>query len=269
MICKNCGSALPDEAKFCQKCGASTSQPTPQAQAQPNRPYYPPGTHPYHKLGGFLMVLVVFGFIGGIGGFLNAIRSFLAYKDLLWVHHGVPFSFTAFMWFLMIASVLIYLATGTICFSGATMIQRKDSDTMRFLQSSSFTMMIVNTAFHITVFVWLDQYKLLKAVDLAPLFLQFILTLIGWGALLIISIFYFSKSVRVRTYLGSDEYMKKSKFNKRTVPPVPADGSDMLEHEKQVEYQKEHRKEWFCAKCGAANSHIVKMCVKCGEPMPE
>ena len=43
MICKNCGSALPDEAKFCQKCGASTSQPT-QAQAQPNRPYYPPGT---------------------------------------------------------------------------------------------------------------------------------------------------------------------------------------------------------------------------------
>ncbi len=95
MICKNCGSALPDEAKFCQKCGASTAQPTPRAQAQPNRPYYPPGTHPYHKLGGFLMVLVVFGFIGGIGGFLNAIRSFLAYKDLLWVHHGVPFSFTA------------------------------------------------------------------------------------------------------------------------------------------------------------------------------
>ena len=79
---KNCGSALPDGAKFCQKCGASTVQPTSQVPVQPNRPYYPPGTHPYHKLGGFLMVLVVFGFIGGISGFLNAIRSFLQSRKI-------------------------------------------------------------------------------------------------------------------------------------------------------------------------------------------
>jgi hypothetical protein len=41
---------------------------------------------------------------------------------------------------------------------------------------------------------------------------------IGFG----IWLSYFSKSVRVRTYFGTDEYLKKSIFCKNVTPPEPA-----------------------------------------------
>lgn len=40
MICKTCGTELPDNATFCSSCGATTTAPAPQPQPQYAAPQY-------------------------------------------------------------------------------------------------------------------------------------------------------------------------------------------------------------------------------------
>ena len=84
-----------------------------------------------------------------------------------------------------------------------------------------------NTAF-------LETYQQMAIVNVVC---SFLITLIGQGLFKSISTLigtalgcfllnlYYVNSVRVRTYMGTDEYLKKSLFNKNTQAPAPADGS--------------------------------------------
>lgn len=114
MFCDNCGNKLRDGAKFCNNCGTSVAEETEvksevnannstqsgtssvitqnhsanngqpqQATFQtPPKPYYAPGTHPYHRLGGFLMFIVVGSYISGVYSLISVITTIITYSGI-------------------------------------------------------------------------------------------------------------------------------------------------------------------------------------------
>lgn len=79
MFCTNCGKELPDDAKFCNRCGTpredefvSASQPTQQPYMQQpymQQPATKPQQRPGLKVGG--IILLVCGVLSLVGGFTN------------------------------------------------------------------------------------------------------------------------------------------------------------------------------------------------------
>ena len=63
----------------------SQPQPVVQYQQQANqpqpKPYYAPGTHPYHRLGGFLMFIVVSSYISAVYSFISVIPTIFSYAN--------------------------------------------------------------------------------------------------------------------------------------------------------------------------------------------
>lgn len=293
MFCDKCGTQLREGAKFCQKCGASVSelekyqnkrQPVqqPQINSQPQkqqvvyqpvyqpqpRPYYAPGTHPYHRLGGFLLFIVVWSYIGGVSSFIGIITNIISYAGILSMSKWMPAGLTAWAVFAMIGSVIISIITGVICISSANQIRSKDSNFLHFIQSSIIAIMIISTVFNFIILIWIkqfDSYGMLRTgTIIASLIVIVVIGVFG----LILSSVYFGCSVRVRTYMGSDAYLKQSLFN-TTSNPIPADGSDqpgVVENNKAVDFNPE--KQWYCTQCGRINSNYVTTCL-CGMSKPK
>jgi len=66
---------------------------------------------------------------------------------------------------------------------------------------------------------------LVSASESAELYSTQIIEIVRMIGFMILWTIYFRKSVRMRTYMGSDEYLRKSPLTKGTVSPIPADGS--------------------------------------------
>ena len=321
MFCDKCGIQLRDGAKFCHKCGASVSklenyqnnanqsqaQPVQQAQSvnqtpkqqvinqpvyQPQpRPYYAPGTHPYHRLGGFLMFIVVVSYISGVGAFISIISTIITYASLLSMSKWFPGGFTACLVFAMIGAIILDIITGAVLISYANQIRRKESGFLNFIQSASITIMIIGSAYYLIVMLWMKSFDRYGVISSGSIFGILIAMAITWVLGLIIGSVYFGCSVRVRTYMGSDSYLKQSIFNKNS-HPIPADGSDQPQYGYQSSDNnnscnnqqwrcdgcgnmvstdpcphcgKRFSTAWTCSKCGEINSSIISNCVSCGE----
>jgi hypothetical protein len=91
---------------------------------------------------------------------------------------------------------------------------------------------------------------------------------------------YFKKSVRVRTYMGGDQYIRLSLFSKNAVPPQPAvpdgygEGSaayyapegDAAPYAGQIhDVHDDYMTEPVCPNCGYENRGAGKYCAKCGQ----
>ncbi len=226
MFCQNCGAAIEPGVKFCPNCGttcdvqpaantAPAAEPTVVQPAAPSpaqqsayaapaypQPAAPVGSHPYHELGGFLQflaimysyivpVILILGAIGVLGklvgiGFFNG--KIIANLILTLANSGIS------AWF----SIRI-----------GKQIRQKNTSFLETYQQ----MAIVNVvcSFLITL--------------VGQGFFNAIGTLIGTALGCFLLNLYYVKSVRVRTYMGTDEYLKKSLFNKNTQAPASADGS--------------------------------------------
>ena len=162
--------------------------------------------HPYHKLGGWLKVCVVCTYIYLIAEsiilFISNIQSF-RFVSLAAQWGGT----TAEAWITIILYDLIFIAYLVYVFRFLGMIRTKDPLFLRnyhilgmILVGFSFFYSWVNKGFMAGVFAGLFQ-----------------------GIIFVIYIQYFSRSVRVRTYMGSEEYLRRSIFSKDALSPVPAD----------------------------------------------
>lgn len=297
MYCDNCGNQLRDGAKFCHKCGASVSelenyqnnasqnqaQPVQQAQSvnqttrqqvvyqpvyQPQtRPYYAPGTHPYHRLGGFLMFIVVSSYISGVGTFISIVSTIVSYASLLSMSKWFPGGFTACLVFAMIGAIILDIITGAVIISYANQIRRKESGFLHFIQSASITIMIIGSAYYLIVILWMKSFDRYGAVSSGSIIGTLIAMAVAWVLGLIFGCVYFGCSVRVRTYMGSDSYLKQSIFNKNS-HPIPADGSDqpgVVSNDKAISFNPE--KQWYCTQCGRINENYTTTCL-CGMLKP-
>ena len=226
MTCKNCNAELLPEARFCPNCGApcnapqsdepSVEQPTVQptvpadtlpAYQTPSQPYAPPqkpaatGEHPYRQLDGFLMFLsIVFTYVSPIILSVGAIALLIRF-----------FTFGAFGLKAVAYVLLSLIQSGVgIWFSlrvGKQIKERKPIFLCTYQQRVLFSIVV-------------SFFVSLVSRGLGSAFASLIGSAVG-GLLLNL---YFIKSVRVRTYMGTDEYLKQSLFNRNTQAPPPADG---------------------------------------------
>jgi len=203
MYCPQCGTQRPPDCKFCANCGAAQAPMQPQ-QPQQQTPYnayaqpYFNRQHPYKRIGGMLRWFQVSLIIAAI-----------------WM----PF----YLWF-QLRTLTAAPLMGAHILSITTLI-------MMLLTQLTMLLLLLRKpiflrVYEITVLVMLagflayDVY-LLFTMGTFMFIVQLFITFWGVG-LTCLWFLYYTRSVRVRTYMGTDEYVKRSIFFKRVTPPNPA-----------------------------------------------
>ena len=197
MTCYNCGAELVPGAETCPHCGAPCEPRRDDAQPQDAAPT---DSHPYHKLGGFLKLLAVFYYATQI---LSAI-SLIAALGMIVVEIVKKGMFTSnsFRWFLASGLNLWYSHRLWM------LIRFRDSIFLYFFQKNTMIRLAVLFLFGIPMIGFLRT-----VIALAVSTIVFLLVNL-----------YYVKSVRVRTYMENEAYLRVSVFNKDTDSPEPADG---------------------------------------------
>ena len=98
------------------------------------------------------------------------------------------------------------MITAVLCYKMFSSITNKDSSFLALYE--------ITGALNI---VW----TLLPALIFKNVFPSVVFTIIQFGLVAL----YYTKSVRVRTYFGTDEYLRKSRLFKNFPSPIPADNS--------------------------------------------
>jgi uncharacterized protein YxjI/predicted amidophosphoribosyltransferase len=246
MFCSKCGNQLPDDARFCNECGNSISTEPAQGQQAPQyqyqaqtppakpvvsidvdaikgklknayktavgdnlppievQPEYEKFPHPYHTLGGWLG-FVTYGLLIGIA--LLVVLAFVSFIQITqvarYIGGGGWFAFVQFILFVGMGFVAFF------CVKMFIMIKNKNPRFLRFYEL--MTLMCVAIYFVTLILTGFRGFG------------QTLLSMVEQGIIFTIWTTYFRKSVRVRTYMGSDAYLRQSIFFKNSQAPAPAD----------------------------------------------
>lgn len=216
MYCPKCGTHVADGSKFCPKCGnplAAPEQPVENDAPQP--PYgtgvgpegagapVPPGTPvgsvgpDYRTIGGWLLVFLICYVVGGIYDIVNAIRYFDYARAL-----GFVLNLSGLGW---VTTCLVVVAIVTIVCAIVTFIFCY----MAYQRNPAFLKVfeIYNIVLIIAMLVLASIYAV-AGLDSLSLWASAIGSIVGF----LLMVLYFSKSVRVQTYLGSDDYKREAPF---------------------------------------------------------
>lgn len=209
MFCTNCGAPNEDTAIFCTNCGKKLTVPadtTKKASASLTESSRAPQSsllkteHPYHQLGGWLAVMT-YGtlIIVVIQTILVALADFALLKAARYL--GI--------WTILFAVILTIaqLIDLRLVWEFFRLVKVKDHRFFRYYETLSVLSLILEV-------VSVLQHSFSSSSIRSLL----------WTVLIIaIWIAYFCKSVRVRTYFGTDLYLKNSHFFRNVQAPAPAD----------------------------------------------
>lgn len=226
-FCSNCGAKLEEGARFCPECGTSVEaapkagtpvtpasvespqpspQPTPQ-QAQQPAPQQAPrpvpqsnvqvdDTQKYKTLGGWLLFFLI---CWGISA-LRALLDLVQYLRMI-AYFGIGYVQPAF------GSILVDLVSIGLSVIMIVLIVQRHPKFLRIYQ----ILTIVNVALSLLVIVPLAFT--MGSTNAAPVLAAgFAGTVLGGVVGLVLMTMYFCKSVRVRTYMGSAEYLDNALF---------------------------------------------------------
>lgn len=192
MFCPHCGTKNPEDAKFCASCGKSLSTESGTISGSNTAPSASLGPDSYRHLGGWLAVLtygllVVVALIA-IGAVLGAF-TLIKYAKYL----GAGFLL------LGVLDIALYIPVVYYCIKMYRMIKERNCMFLRFYEMTMLVLCGINLLFMVIggFSFYLSSGRYLKSM------LQSIIIFAIWMA-------YFTKSVRVRTYFGSDKYLKHS-----------------------------------------------------------
>ena len=214
MYCIKCGKQLPDVSAFCAYCGEKQivtqefsndrgeEEIEHMGEASEPRLY----THPYHRMGGWLTF------------FTYVPVAFLIVLDFLIVLVGIPLIVELLSRNTFSSDTQFQLIVAVVGFGLASVFGWK---TFIGLLRGSFSFLknfeLFSILFIVTCCVMHFRFAQFEGLGNGVAILL---------ALIIISIIwmvYFLKSVRVRTYFTSDEYLRRSIFFKWVKSPIPAD----------------------------------------------
>jgi len=174
----------------------SEFSPTP-AQNEP---------HPYQKLGGWLLFFTIFPLITLPYGLFTQIKNlsqFVYTQDL-----------ASILYLLAVAVYFVNLGFALTC---SVMVIRRKPWFLLVRQISFFvsTLQIILTEAN-TVMTTDNEVFALFGLMMIPTLLIMI------PIMFYLVMLYYFRSVRVRTYMGSDEYLRRAFFTKKTKGPEPA-----------------------------------------------
>ena len=221
-FCTKCGSPLRSGSRFCERCGAPVRtipaaerfsvRPvrTAESPARCERNSRPGIGDPalrgqYSRLGGFL-AFIAYGQAAGavlMGiSLILTLAAFARYRQYFAYFGGAYSSLYGFAVFFAVAATALGMF---VCLKLFNMIRNRDANCLRFYE----TLILVEGVLY---------FFLIAAGGNG----RYVSGLIGMGIGFFVFTTYFRKSVRVRTYFGSDAYLKRSIFFKNCVPPDPA-----------------------------------------------
>ena len=173
--------------------------------------------HPYLRFGGFLKAQYVIGWLGVIGAIILQIVSLVAiFKAIsLLNRYGGKTSFLQVLTILLTFAVIVMIL---LEIKYLNMIKNKDQQFLWYFHKLA-------VAINVILFITSWASSGLK-------FGQFISVKYSYFVILALMIYlntiYFTKSVRVRTYMQSDEYMKVDPWTKNMPVPLPADSEETI-----------------------------------------
>ena len=224
MFCQKCGAELKESARFCNKCGAPVNGTGTMNHASNAAP----AVQSYQNLGGALMVIVVLGYVAAGAMFYNVLRTSI--NTLIRLSRGV-IDLSLLSLFVCLGTIAIYVMGGIMFIRFANRIRHRNHEFLRLIQSWSIGLMIAYSVYNTVVILLERGYALTQTEEFAVVFANSIINdyfrdwmvglAAGIGALVGLSI-YFGKSERARIYMGSDEYLRRSLFNKKNASPMPA-----------------------------------------------
>jgi len=252
--CVSCGSVLIPNDDFCVSCGNPVKQVPNQNQTQtlhmmrpkPSTPtishsfdsvkarvndatdrllgeYNEPTInelstkqpHPYHQLGGWLAFFAYGQPIGAVGfiliGIIELITTLygLYYLNQIFGGFSGVYGISFYIFLALLANFAIYTIFIVFAFKFHSMVKRKDPRFFRLFEN--------------TLIFFFGLSIILYLVTPYTSFTEIVSYVISTALVVVIWSLYFSKSVRVRTYFGSDEYLRRSIFLKNVTTPTPAD----------------------------------------------
>ena len=162
--------------------------------------------HKYKKLGGWLLMFVIYYFLQvcgvflqfGEGGMLDILRGWQMYDG-------------AQGWLLLGSQVLSLLLIIVYVFTALELVRRDPY----FLHTRQLA--FIFTGLDIVLRMLCGFIYGFEGFGLPALLLQEAFLVLG----LLFIMLYYTRSVRVRTYMGSDEYLREAFFTKKVKSPVP------------------------------------------------
>ena len=205
MFCTKCANKLLANAKFCDACGTPViSEKIEQVnEATRTQQVYQQNSHPYNTLGGWLAFAVYAPLIAvGLITLLFLISFFSMFSYLRYLGG----------WYILVLLISLtgYIMTCYFCIKFSNMVRKKQPEFLRFYELTMITLSSLSLLVMIMT-------GFSGAAESIRSLLSGVLSFLIWTA-------YFRKSVRVRTYMGSDAYLKCSVFFKNSTAPPPADG---------------------------------------------
>lgn len=196
MFCPHCGTKNLEEAKFCASCGrplhveGSDKATTRDGTTTHNDSYSPPSS--YHELGGWLAVLT-YGLLIAVA--LIAIGAVLSGFTLIRYAKYLGIGFL----FLGLLNIALYIPAVYFGIKMYRMIKERNCMFLRFYEMTMLVLCGISLVFMVVggLNVYISTSEYVKSM------LQSLIVFAIWMT-------YFTKSVRVRTYFGSDEYLKHS-----------------------------------------------------------
>jgi len=174
--------------------------------------------HSYQKLGGWLLIIVIVTFIGAFATVLN----------LLSTKNGLPGlrNYEGGQFWLELLMQLCWAYAGALQVTYAVMIIRRGqrfARTWQLIYIGTFLRTLAQLVTHLiygyppSAFTASYPPEYAAAFGLTSDIVAFLPPAIG----LLLLLLYLKKSVRVRTYMGSDNYLRLAFFTRKATGPVP------------------------------------------------
>lgn len=201
-FCPNCGAAVADGAKFCNTCGTSLAAAAPSNPQQQSYQYQQPyGANPkYQKLGGWLLFFVIGWAISGVVSLVSLIQLLPAL--------GTLFSYGSIFAIAGVVYLVEQIASLAVCVAMIVFVVQRNQMFLRYYQILTIANIALNVLVSIVAVIGSASVLEYSAAYLG----NGIGTILGGVVGLIIMTLYFCKSIRVRTYMGSDEYLHRALF---------------------------------------------------------
>jgi hypothetical protein len=208
-FCEKCGDELADGAKFCEGCGSQVEQPSQSSQPQYRPPVQPNpavASKDYSKLGGWLLAWVIASILSVLVYTVRAFGEIIGSMD---VRHLIDTD----IFYLIISGQIVALAAVVFFIMSIVQIFKRKPLFLRFEQIGLIliAVSVVLDTFIPAGMIGLDWYDTEVLTNSISIF-------IGCAVGFFLYTLYFCRSVRVRTYMGADEYAKKALFAYKQQP---------------------------------------------------
>lgn len=236
MFCGYCGKEIPDESMFCSYCGqqifndidGNKSDDILAEKSNGDVHRTLPDTHPYQVMGGWLAVFTYAWLILGIYFIICIILELVSFVAVTSTTAGFMNGLIGKVTGpLALLVVLYYAVCAALSFNLYSKMKDKETDFLHFYESLFILSLLVGIVGSFIPYITSPTLLKYLGSNLPQIFISFLKTIVWPTVGFVLTMLYFSKSVRVRTYFGTDKYLRKSRFLASTPSPV-----SMVEDEK-------------------------------------